>query len=148
MIAQDPSCTLCQSPGGELVWQDGQCSVVLPGEADYPALCRVVWHAHVREMTDLTAPERRHLMSVVFAAEAALRQLTDARKMNLASLGNVVPHLHWHVVPRHEEDRNFPNAIWGPENPGANRFRLPAPAIDRLREAIVQSLAEEQGGIA
>jgi diadenosine tetraphosphate (Ap4A) HIT family hydrolase len=34
-------------------------------------------------------------------------------KINLASLGNVVPHLHWHVIPRFVDDPHFPNPVWG-----------------------------------
>jgi diadenosine tetraphosphate (Ap4A) HIT family hydrolase len=33
-------------------------------------------------------------------------------KINLASLGNMTPHLHWHVIPRHAGDRHFPRPIW------------------------------------
>jgi hypothetical protein len=36
-----------------------------------------------------------------------------AEKVNLASLGNQVPHLHWHVIPRFKDDPHFPFAIWG-----------------------------------
>jgi diadenosine tetraphosphate (Ap4A) HIT family hydrolase len=48
----------------------------------------------------------------VFAVEAALREIAQPDKINLASLGNVVPHLHWHVIPRWADDVNFPDAIW------------------------------------
>ncbi len=147
------SCELCESAGGEIVWQDERCRVVRVGGtegADYPGFCRVVWQAHVREMSDLPAAERRHLMAVVFAAEKALRALFRPDKINLASLGNLVPHLHWHVIPRFADDRNFPAPIWAearrkasPANPA-----LPRPTISKhaLHEAIAQALAEEKGG--
>ena len=34
-------------------------------------------------------------------------------KVNIASFGNMVPHLHWHIIPRFEVDRHYPNPIWG-----------------------------------
>lgn len=108
-------CELCQTPGGEVVWEDALCRVVRVGGAEgaaFPGFCRVVWHAHVGEMSDLPAAERRHLMNVVFAVEAALRALTNPDKINLASLGNVVPHLHWHVIPRWRDDSHFPAPVW------------------------------------
>lgn len=144
MSAFDPNCELCRESGGETVWRDDSCRVVAVGETDYPGYCRVVWAAHVPEMTDLPATERRHLMSVVFAVEAALRRLTGCDKINLASLGNQVPHLHWHVIARHRDDRHFPGAIWGPavRQPQARE----ALDTDRLRTAIVAALAEEHGG--
>lgn len=106
-------CDLCDGVGGELLWQDDLCRVVLVDDADYPGFCRVILKRHVAEMTDLAAVERERLMQVVFATEAAVREVIQPDKVNLASLGNVVPHLHWHVIPRFRGDRHFPNPIWG-----------------------------------
>ncbi len=108
----DSSCLFCASAGGSVVYDDGRCRVVIADEP-FAGFCRVVWKAHVREMTDLIPADRRHLMNVVFATEAALRDLLLPDKVNLASLGNVVPHLHWHVIPRFFDDSHFPNPVWG-----------------------------------
>ncbi|ANQ83259.1 conserved hypothetical protein [Azoarcus olearius] len=107
-------CPLCQIDRAKLVWQDERCSVIRVDDAAHPGFCRVVWRDHVAEMTDLAAADRRHLMDVVFATEAALRQLMQPAKINLASFGNMVPHLHWHVIPRFADDRHFPESVWGP----------------------------------
>jgi len=72
----------------------------------------VILARHVAEMTDLDLAERARLMNAVFAAETALRELLHPDKINLASLGNLAPHLHWHVIPRYRADRHFPLAIW------------------------------------
>ncbi len=61
-----------------------------PDRRAVPGFCRVIWNAHVREMTDLPAANRAHLMHVVYAVESALRARLTPTKMNLASLGNVV----------------------------------------------------------
>ena len=106
-------CVFCANGGGEVLWRDDRLRIVRAGEPDHPGLLRVIWHAHVREMTDLPSADRRHLMDAVFAAEQALRDVLGPLKINLASFGNMVPHLHWHVIPRHEDDPHFPNAIWG-----------------------------------
>ncbi|TMG76552.1 MAG: HIT family protein [Betaproteobacteria bacterium] len=97
-------CELCDSPGGDLLWRDAFCRVVLVDDPDYPGFCRVVLERHVKEMTDLVPPERTRLMDAVFATEAALRELLQPDKVNLASL--------WHVIPRREDDRHFPRPIW------------------------------------
>jgi len=130
-------CQLCQSAGGALIWQDERCRVVrVEGTegAGFPGYCRVVWHAHVAELTDLAAAAREHLMMVVFAVEAALRELVAPDKINLAALGNRVPHLHWHVIPRWCDDSHFPGAIWGP--PVRPVPARPGPADADLRAAI------------
>ena len=107
------SCELCESDGGALVWRDSQCRVVHVAEPGYPGFCRAIWNAHVAEMTDLAEDERARLMRVVFTVEAVLRERLLPDKINLACLGNVTPHLHWHVIPRFRDDPHFPNPIWG-----------------------------------
>ena len=106
-------CDLCERTGGELLWQGERCRVVYVEEPGYPGFCRVVWEAHVKEMTDLSDDDRMHLMEVVFAVESVLREQLEPVKMNLASFGNAVPHLHWHVIPRHVDDPHFPHPAWG-----------------------------------
>lgn len=127
------ACELCASSGGELLWQDEFCRVVRAHEPGYPGFCRVILHRHVGEMTDLAPAERARLMEVVFATEAALRELARPDKMNLASLGNVTAHLHWHVVPRYRDDAHFPQPIWAPAaRPGAARTAPDGSELARL----------------
>ena len=134
-------CELC-NPASELVlWQDGFCRVTLVDDSDYPGFCRVILERHMSEMTDLPAPERARLMETVFAAEAVLREVLAPDKINLASLGNVVAHLHWHVIPRYRDDPHFPKTIW---NQGTELCRRApgrgAPDVNRLARALKQRL--------
>lgn len=113
------ACPFCHPVAEALLWQDHLCRVVWVDDPHYLGYCRVITHAHVREMTDLPADERCRLMAVVFAVEAALRELMQPTKINLASLGNQVPHLHWHVIARFEDDPHYPDPIWAaPRRPG------------------------------
>jgi diadenosine tetraphosphate (Ap4A) HIT family hydrolase len=72
----------------------------------------VVWNRHAAEMTDLTYGEREHLMNLVFAVEEAIRHVMHPDKINLAALGNMVPHIHWHVIPRFKDDVFYPGSTW------------------------------------
>ena len=107
------ACELCDQPGGTVFWRDERCRAVRVEEPGYPGFCRVIWNAHVAEMTDLAQDDLAHFMRIVFALEAALRAQLKPDKINLASLGNMTPHLHWHVIPRFRDDAHFPNPIWG-----------------------------------
>lgn len=107
------ACPLCQPSPHPILWQDDFCRVVLLNDADYPAYCRVELIAHVKEMTDLAPQDRARTMKVVFAVESAIREVIQPDKINLASLGNKTPHMHWHVIPRFETDKHFPNSHWG-----------------------------------
>jgi diadenosine tetraphosphate (Ap4A) HIT family hydrolase len=135
----DRTCELCNSAGGEPLWKDAFCRIVLVADRDYPGFCRVVLGRHVREMTDLAPSDRDRLMSAVFAAETALRELATPDKINLASFGNVVPHLHWHVIPRWRDDRHFPAPVWAPPARESGSRALP----DRAR--LAHRLAELLG---
>ena len=106
-------CVFCQALGGELIWQNQLCRVVLIDDPDYVGFCRVILQQHIKEMTDLASEQRWHLMQVVFAVEQIQREVLPVDKINLASLGNKTPHLHWHVTPRYQLDKNFPESIWG-----------------------------------
>ncbi|MGI4847413.1 MAG: HIT family protein [Janthinobacterium lividum] len=135
-------CALCQQAGGELVFQGAQFRVILVDDAAFPGFCRVVWTEHVREMSDLEPGQRSVLMDAVWAVEAALLETMAPTKVNLASLGNMVAHMHWHVIPRFADDSHFPGPVWAaPQRSvdavqsSARQEKLPA-----LREALKRRL--------
>ena len=110
-------CPLCDEMGGALVWQNSEIRVVLVNEPMLPGFCRVVWQQHVAEMTDLFPHQRQIIMHVVYVVEQAVREVMQPDKVNLATLGNMVPHLHWHVIPRYQDDIYFPGSVWSePKN--------------------------------
>src|SRR5438128_10965810 len=103
-----PSCELCREAGGVLVFQSAQWRVIRAEDAAFPAFYRVVWRAHVAEWSDLTLAEQAALMGAVGTVERVLRDALAPPQINLASLGNVVPQPHWHVLPRLGRDRRVP----------------------------------------
>lgn len=127
-----PACPLCESAGGDRVFADLRLRVVLPDEPDHPGFTRVIWRAHVAEMTDLAPADRGRLLDAVLRVEQVMRDVLAPDKVNLASLGNQVPHLHWHVIPRWRDDRHFPGTVWAP--PAARD-----PALAAARRGEVES---------
>jgi diadenosine tetraphosphate (Ap4A) HIT family hydrolase len=121
------SCELCAADGGLVVHRESDWRVVRVEDASFPAFYRVICNRHVAEFSDLLAPERERCMTLVTVVERSLLELLRPTKINLAALGNMVPHLHWHVVARFDWDSHFPQPIWGT----AQRI-LETPAIDRL----------------
>lgn len=134
-------CELCESPGGDILWENDFCRVVRVTDPDYPLFCRVILRGHAAEMTDLEETVGLRLMRIVFAVEAVLRKLCQPDKINLASFGNVVPHLHWHVIPRWRDDRHFPQPVWGaaqrtacPTRPTVHNHQLAAALASELAD--------------
>jgi diadenosine tetraphosphate (Ap4A) HIT family hydrolase len=110
------NCILCSKDlkpeEGQLIWRGDDCRIILVNDVHLPGFCRVIWNSHVGEMTDLTHGEREHLMSLVFAVEEAIRDVMQPDKVNIAALGNIVPHIHWHVIPRYRDDAFYPGSAW------------------------------------
>lgn len=104
-----------------MVWRGERLRVIRAQEAGFPAFYRVVWNAHVAEFSDLTAADRVRCMEAVTLVEQALRQHLAPTKVNIAALGNMVPHLHWHVIARFDWDSHFPAPVWA-------AARRPSPA--------------------
>ena len=130
MSARDPNCPLCQEDGGTLLWRGPHLRLIEVDDPDYPGFTRVIWNAHLAEMTSLSTHGRDLLMRAVYVVEEAQQSILSPDKINLASLGNMVPHLHWHVIARFDWDSHFPSPVWA----AAQR---PSPAA---QEAAVRAL--------
>jgi diadenosine tetraphosphate (Ap4A) HIT family hydrolase len=134
-------CPLCHPESETVLWQDARCRVILVDDQDYPGFCRVVWRDHVKEMTDLAESDRMHCISIVFAVERVLRESLHPDKINLASLGNQVPHLHWHVIPRFTGDAHFPDPVWAARRRDSGRTGMEQAALkERLRQGLREVL--------
>ena len=121
-------CVLCREAGGLPVWQGAQLRVIRAQEEGFPAFYRVILMAHVVELSDLSEADRNTCMAVVAAVERVLRERLAPTKINLAALGNMVAHLHWHVIARYDWDSHFPASVWA----------SPLRARDLAREAQLQ----------
>jgi len=133
-------CELCLQEGGEILVQRPAWRVVLVDEPAFPGYCRIIWNAHVCEMTDLSAIEQQQLMAVVWTVEKVIRTVMEPKKINLASLGNVTSHLHWHIIPRWDTDSHFPAPIWGERRRDSVLPFLPS-RLSLLRQEVLQACA-------
>jgi len=117
-------CPLCQTAGGTLLGTRGDWRVVRVDDPSFPAFYRVIAQHHVAEFSELLAPERQRGMDLVCAVERLLIERLRPTKVNLASLGNVVPHLHWHVIARFDWDSHFPQPVWAGPQRAADEARV------------------------
>jgi diadenosine tetraphosphate (Ap4A) HIT family hydrolase len=129
-------CELCELAATSKVVANDKFSVILADEANYPGFARVIWNEHVREVSDLADEDRLLLNEAVWKLEQAVRELMQPLKVNVASLGNVVPHLHWHVIPRYADDAHFPAPVW------AAAVRVTDEAVLEQRRALLPQLKQ------
>jgi diadenosine tetraphosphate (Ap4A) HIT family hydrolase len=111
--------------------------VLLMNDANYPWTVLVPRRAGAVEIIDLDEGEQTMLMSEIALVAGVLRDVTACDKLNIATIGNLVPQLHVHVVARRRDDAAWPRPVWG---------TLPARAYeqvarDRLLEAIRREIA-------
>jgi diadenosine tetraphosphate (Ap4A) HIT family hydrolase len=146
-------CTLLAAPPeGVVIWADDALTVVAVDEPGYPGFTRVVWNAHVKEMTDLAPHERDRVMRAVWAVEQAQRDVLAPHKVNVASFGNMTPHVHWHVIPRYQDDAHFPNPTWGARqrsidtNSDAAAVAVRTALLPELHRTIKERLEESHHG--
>jgi diadenosine tetraphosphate (Ap4A) HIT family hydrolase len=111
-MRRQSGCPLCDAAGGRVVFEATDFRVVHADEAGFPAFYRVVWSDHVAEFSELDAAARARCMEAVATVERVLIAHLAPAKVNLAALGNMVPHLHWHVIARFEDDSHFPAPVW------------------------------------
>ena len=141
-MSKPENCPLCQLAPTDVLWSDAYCLVIpaqIPGIGDF---CRVVWRTHVCELTDLAYSDRHRFLDVAIGVEGVLRDLLRPVKMNVASLGNLVPHLHWHIIPRFHDDPFFPDSIW------STARRAPGGREPLSRDVLGAALEERLGGFA
>jgi diadenosine tetraphosphate (Ap4A) HIT family hydrolase len=131
-----PDCPLCTGAGEALVFQGDKFRVIRADEAGFPAFYRVVWSAHVAEFSDLAAHDRVLCMDAVCVVEKTLREVLQPSKINLAALGNMVPHLHWHIIARFDWDSHFPAPVWAQAQRASD--------LPRLAEVLRQRASFEQ----
>jgi len=89
------------------------CRLLLMNDAQYPWFILVPKRAEVSEIYHLSLEERQQLMNEIACLSENLADLFQARKMNVAALGNVVHQLHVHCIVRYEDDPAWPGPVWG-----------------------------------
>ncbi|MCC2625054.1 MAG: hypothetical protein K0R14_927 [Burkholderiales bacterium] len=106
-------CSLCNPKNEKVLFCNELFRIIHVEDSYYPGYIRLILNKHVAEMTDLNEEEANKVFFTLLIIERHMRATLNPDKINLASLGNMVPHLHWHIIPRYKNDRHFPNPIWG-----------------------------------
>lgn len=89
------------------------CQILLMNDTQYPWLIMVPMREDIVEVSDLNEDEQIQLWREVKTVSKALQDKTSADKMNIATLGNMVPQLHVHVIARFKTDAAWPTPVWG-----------------------------------
>lgn len=143
-LVEGADCPICtrltaeEDEGGDLVAELPSGRLLLQDDADFPGYCILLHRRHVTELFHLSEAERAQLVQDVARAAEAIAAVCGPAKINYAILGNEVPHLHCHVIPRYPGDGYWGAPIWS--RPADQRALLTPDEFDgllsRLREAV------------
>jgi diadenosine tetraphosphate (Ap4A) HIT family hydrolase len=131
----EPACRACRGewPAAEAFIADcGPTKAYLHEDQFFPGWTVLVLERHVTELYDLEPDERGALMDAVSEVARAVAAVYHAVKMNYALLGNQLPHIHWHLIPRSAADPIPREPVWAlphePRSlsPGDRRTRIEA----------------------
>jgi diadenosine tetraphosphate (Ap4A) HIT family hydrolase len=111
-LVQGTECPLCQSPERAVVAVLPSGRVELVNDADFVGYSVLVYHRHAIELYDLNQEERRQLIEDVARVAQAIAGQCRPAKFNYEILGNVVPHLHCHIIPRYPDDGYWGGPLW------------------------------------
>ncbi len=118
------ACAGAWPPAANRIADCGVATAYLHDDQFFPGWTVLVLNRHATELFELAAAERATLMDEVARLADALAREFDAVKINYALLGNQLPHIHWHVIPRGAHDPAPREAVWAvahvPVAPGAH----------------------------
>jgi len=136
---RNEGCAHCAGRDEDRLWSGNGQRIVLVHDTGFEGWCRVIWDDHVSELTDLPMTQRQQVLDAVIALEEALRTELNPWKINIAALGTGAPHLHFHVIPRFEDDPTFPDPVWLPKVRRSGR-QLPEGFAARMTARLEQAL--------
>ena len=134
-------CLMCEKWDAEpelRITELQQCYVLLNRDQFFPGYTFVFSKVHVTELFHLDREARAMVIEEVASTAAALSRLFKPDKINYELLGNMVPHMHWHLVPRFRTEQLWPRPIWAA--PHEEVILSPAASMERIeliRKAII-----------
>jgi diadenosine tetraphosphate (Ap4A) HIT family hydrolase len=149
-MTADRDCPFCRKladpegwPAADVVWNFPHSVAVLGPWQFFTGYCVLVSRAHATELSQL-GPDRPAFLAEMATLAEAIEACFRPHKLNYELLGNLVPHLHWHLFPRSAADPDRLRPVWFAldrvETDPAEKARLEADPI--LRAAIAAQLTD------
>lgn len=92
-----------------------------------------------KEFSECSREEKRIIWDILDIIEKEMLEYFKPDKINLASFGNMLPRVHWHIMARFENDTYFPEPMWGTKQ--REGFILKQP-IEPFLDGLTQKLSE------
>ncbi len=121
--------------GSESIWENDHLRIEIE-KSEIPWL-KIFTKLPYREMSEVPPETKRQIYTLLDLIEREMLSYYKPTKINIASFGNYMPHVHWHIMARFEEDSYFPEPMWGVKQREAT---LVLPSEEIFIEQLVSSL--------
>ena len=105
-------------------------------ESEIPWL-KIFTQTAYKEMSEVPADIKFEIFELLDIIEKEMLAYYKPKKINIASFGNYMPHVHWHIMARFEEDSYFPEPMWGTKQ---RESSLTLPSFDIFCKNIVENI--------
>jgi len=133
------ACPLCNPKNEDIIFENELLRVILVDEI--PGYVRVITQKHIKELSELSDNEAIRLTLVIKKIEKAIIKILSPDKVNIAMLGNMVPHLHIHIIPRFINGPWWPGATFCEKNREFN-YPITQKDIEKLKKEIKNTINE------
>jgi diadenosine tetraphosphate (Ap4A) HIT family hydrolase len=130
-----PMCSIWETDADLRICELQHSFVILNRDQFFPGYTLLFTKVHHSELFQLDRTVRSELMEEISSVARVLYDIFCPAKINYELLGNMVPHIHWHLVPRFASEPLWPRPIWAE----SHEELLLAPAEYQQRREIIRS---------
>ncbi len=114
------NCPLCAAENERVIVANDSFRIIRVDDPEFPGYFRLIWQDHVKEVSDLNQEDWLIMWDALTRLEETIIDEMSPEKVNWAQFGTMVPHLHWHLIPRFCDDAAYPDSYWSPRRRKTN----------------------------
>ena len=100
------------------------CQIRLQDNAKFPWIMLIPKRNKISQILDLNRKDQIRLMDEIQYCSKIMKKNFTCDNLNVEKVGNIVPQLHIHIVPRHKKDPSWPLSIWVVKGKPYSKFAL------------------------
>lgn len=109
-------------------------------ESEIPWL-KIFTHIPHKEFSECSKEEKKSIFDALDIIEKEMLSYFKPDKINIASFGNMLPRVHWHVMARFSNDSYFPEPMWGAKQRGGFTLKTPMePFLEKIKQELISHL--------